>query len=165
MMRTRTRLGTLWLGLAATGVLLAATSAAAFDLTGVWQGKISCSGILEGHPRKVSKSPSTMFINESDGLRISVDGIGYNGKEIPSLTKPTRGEVALIRCGSSPTLSGGEFSGEFGRMKVATKPDKGTGAFRGLSLRTDVVLASSVYTCRWSYKRVSTSAPTLESCP
>ena len=147
-------------------VWLSSTTAAALELAGVWEGKMSCKGILEGHPRKVTKSPSTMFINETaGGLHLSVDGIGYNGKEIPSLTKPTRGEVALIRCGSSPTLSGGEFSGEFARIKVATKPEKGTGSFKGTSLRTDVVLASSVYTCRWSYKRVSTSAPTLESCP
>jgi len=72
MMGTRTRLGTLGLGMALAGTLLVATSAAAFELTGVWQGKISCSGILEGHPRKVVKSPSTMLVNESDGLHISV---------------------------------------------------------------------------------------------
>ena len=146
-------------------VALVPVPASAFDLTGRWVGRISCSGLLEGQPRRIQNAPSTMLVNDRDGLRITVDGIGYNGEEIPSPTRPTRGEAAVIRCGSSPTLSGGEFGGEFGRMKVSTAPEKGTGSFRGTSIRTDIVLASTVYTCRWSYKRVTTEVPPLESCP
>jgi hypothetical protein len=141
------------------------TRATAFDLTGTWLGKVSCSGVLAGHKRILKRSPSTLLISQSGGLHVSADGIFYNGGDIADPVRPSRGELAVIRCGTSPNLSGGDFGGEFGRLKVTTNPLKGTGSLRGTSLRTDVILASSVYTCRWSYKRVNTDPPALDSCP
>lgn len=149
-------------------VLLSALTplpASAFDLTGTWSGRVSCSGVLAGRKQMIKRAPSTLLIQQSAGVHISADGIFYNANDIADLTRPTRGELAVVRCGTSSNLSGGEFGGEFGRFKVSTNPAKGTGSLRGTSIRTDIVLASTVYTCKWSYKRTSLSVPPLDGCP
>jgi len=146
--------------------LLAAITAGraiAFDLTGQWSGRLTCKGIVGAQKRTFTTAPSTLLITESPVLEISADGVFYNGEEFPDPSHPSRGEIAIIRCGT--TSSFGEFGGEFGRLRVSVNPAKGSGSLGGMSLRTDVVVASSVYTCRWAYKRVSTQQPVLESCP
>jgi len=147
----------------AIGVVLLPRAAGAFDLTGTWVGKLSCRGNLVGKKDNVSAAPSTLLVTQNAGFLLSADGIFYAADAIADPAKPTRGEIAIIRCGT--TAQSGEFGGEIGRMKVSTNPAKGTGTLSGTSYRTDVLVASSVYTCRWSYKRISTTPPPLSPCP
>jgi hypothetical protein len=137
--------------------------ASAFDLTGQWIGKMTCKGILAGEKASLTSKPSTLLIDQSAGLQLSVDGVFYKGEEFPDPSHPTRGQVSVIRCGTN--TEGADFGGALGRLKVITNPEKRTGSLGGTSFRTDVLLASSVYTCRWAYKRVSTEPPSLEGCP
>jgi len=153
-------------GTVAIGVVLLTVMpvrAPAFDLTGQWVGKMTCKGILAGEKASLTRAPSTLLIAQSAGLQLSVDGVFYKGEEFPDLSHPTRGQVSLIRCGTN--TEGADFGGELGRLKAITKPEKRTGSLSGTSFRTDVLLASSVYTCKWAYKRVSTDPPVLEGCP
>ena len=135
----------------------------AFDLTGEWSGKLICKGILGSAKASLTRVPSTLLIDQSAGLQLSVDGVFYKGEEFPDATHPTRGQLSVIRCGTN--TEGADFGGELGRLKVITNPQKRTGSLGGTSFRTDVLIASSVYTCKWTYKRVSTAPPALQGCP
>jgi hypothetical protein len=153
-----------WMVAIAVGLLTSMpTPAAAFDLTGQWTGKIICRGVLAGEKASLTSAPSTLLIDQSAGLQLSADGVFYKGEEFPDPTHPTRGQVSIIRCGTN--TEGAEFGGELGRLKVITNPAKRTGSLGGTTFRTDVLIASSVYTCKWTYKRVTTAPPALEGCP
>ena len=144
------------------GLVIAAPDARAFDLTGTWVGKIACRGRLNGNRDVLTIKPSTLLVSELPTLRLSADGLFYTAIEFPDISDPRRGEVALIRCDTSPVRSGGEFGGEFGRMKVKARPDTGAGTITGTTLRATVAPASTIYTCHWAYKRVDTADPGLD---
>jgi hypothetical protein len=144
---------------------LAAAPVAAFDLNGTWAGKITCKGVFNGAPQTLSLTP-TLFIDDlGTSLALAADGIHYTAVPYPSPGHPEKGEIALIRCDTSSTVSGGEFGGEFGRLKVGTKQGKGTGSLGGTSFRASVLIASSLSTCHWAFKRVTVSRPALDGCP
>jgi hypothetical protein len=144
------------------GTAFAAT-AAAFDLNGTWAGKITCKGIVDGARASVTYSP-TLLIDDGATLQLAADGIHYSAAEYPNPLNADKGEIAVIRCDTSSTRSGAEFGGEFGRLKVTTKPDKGTGSITGTSLKAAVLLQQSVYTCHWSFKRLTVARPPLDGC-
>ncbi len=153
-----------WMVAMAVGLLtMTPVRASAFDLTGQWIGKMTCKGVLAGEKTSLTRAPSTLLIEQSAGLQLSVDGVFYKGEEFPDPSHATRGQVSVIRCGTN--TEGADFGGELGRLKVLTNPEKRTGSLSGTSFRTDVLLASSVYTCKWTYKRISTQPPSLEGCP
>jgi hypothetical protein len=49
-------------------------------------------------------------------------------------------------------------------MKVTTNASKGTGSLSGTSLKASVLIARSVFTCRWAFKRISAAPVVLEGC-
>jgi hypothetical protein len=149
--------------LAGAIVAASAATAAAFDLNGTWAGKITCKGIVNGARESVTLSP-TLFIDDGAALQLAADGIHYSAAEYPNPLNPNKGEVAVIRCDTSPTRSGAEFGGEFGRLKVTTKPEKGTGSITGTSLKIGVLIQQTVYTCHWSFKRLTLARPSLDGC-
>lgn len=141
----------------------AAAPAAAFDLGGTWAGKISCQGVFNGASQSLTLTP-TLLIDGSSSFDLAVDGVHYTAVPYPAAGKPDKGEIAVVQCGTSATVSGGEFGGEFGRMKVATNPVKGTGSLSGTSFRASELFAASLYTCRWSFKRVSAAPVAVGGC-
>jgi len=147
----------------AAGFALVAGPAFAFDINGTWAGKISCKGIFDGEPQTLTLLP-TLLIDDTGELQLAVDGVHYAGLAFPDPAHPDKGQLAIVRCGTSSTRSSDAFGGEFGRLKVSTKPSKGTGSLSGATYRASVLLATSVYTCKWSFKRMTTDHPTLAGC-
>lgn len=145
-------------------LVLTALPAAAFDLDGTWSGKIACKGIFDGERQSVTLTP-TLVINDGAALFLAADGSHYTGFPYPTPTKPEKGEIAIIRCDTSPHPTGAEFGGEFGRLKVTTKDSKGTGSISGTTYKVSTLIAPSLYTCKWSFKRTTTQRPTIDGCP
>jgi hypothetical protein len=145
------------------GIALVAGSAAAFDINGTWEGKITCKGIFDGAPQTLTVAP-TVYVDDSSVLQIAVDGVHFSALPFFDPAKPDKGEVAVIRCDTNGIRTSGEFGGEFGRLKVSTKAGKGTGSISGTSYRASVLFVNSVYTCKWSLKRSTTDHPILTGC-
>jgi len=145
------------------GVALVTGSASAFDINGTWEGKITCKGIFDGAPQTLTVAP-TVYVDDSSVLQIAVDGLHFSALAFFDPAKPDKGQLAIIRCDTNGIRSSGEFGGEFGRLKVSTKPSKGTGSISGTSYRASVLFVNSVYTCKWSLKRQTTDHPTLGAC-
>lgn len=148
--------------------LLGASRANAFDLTGNWVGKWSCSHFDGGVKQKRVNTESTLAVtslgNDTFGARI--DGsIAYRGIEIPDAKKPDdKGEVAIVHCGSDddPAAVTANNFFEAGRWKVAVKNAKGT--LSGITIYS--FSASHIATCKYKYKRVDTTDPNLNyACP
>jgi hypothetical protein len=158
MARMRSWAGATTLALA---VVLPALPAWAFDLNGTWAGKITCRGIFDGERRTVASTP-TLLVDDGASLQLAADGIHYAAVAYPDPTHPDKGEIAIIRCDTSSTRSGGEFGGEFGRLKVSTRSTKGS--LSGTTFKAGVLLARSLYTCRWRFKRTTIERPPLDDC-
>lgn len=151
---------------ATTMVLLALTlgsaaPAAAFDLTGTWQGSWSCVGTRAGVKDKEFNKESTAVITSigNDTFAAILDGdLPYRGIQISDAKKPEKGELAIVHCGATDDLktSAADFF-EAGRFKVSTKGAKGSIA--GITIYSDD--AGHVPTCKYKYKRVDTTNPNL----
>jgi len=149
---------------AAVCLAVVAAPAAAFDLNGTWSGKISCKGIFDSAPQTIALTPTVLIEDDGSLVKIGVSGVHYNGVPFPTPGQEEKGELAIIRCDTSSTRSGGEFGGEFGRMKVTTNPRKGTASLSGMSFEAATLIAPSLDTCRWSLKRISTAPVSLDNC-
>ena len=149
---------------AVTGVAFAAAPVAAFDLGGTWTGKITCKCVFNGAPQSLSFSPTLLIQDGGSTLALAVDGVHYSAASFPADGHPEKGDIALIRCDTNSTRSGGDFGGEFARLKVGTKPSTGAGSLGGSSFRASLLIARSLATCKWSFKRVSTSPVALDAC-
>jgi hypothetical protein len=145
------------------GIALAPGPAAAFDIDGTWAGKISCKGIFNGAPQTLTTTP-TVYVDDSSVLQIAVDGLHFSALAFFDPAKPDKGEIAVIRCDTTGIRSSDNFGGEFGRLKVSTKAGKVDGSISGTTFRASVLLANSLYTCKWSLKRTTTDHPILAGC-
>ncbi len=155
-----------WAGMAASmvGLAFAVTPVAAFNLGGTWAGKISCKGIFNSAPQTLSLTPTLLIDDGGSSLELAVDGVHYSAVPYPTTGHPEKGEIALIRCDTNSTRSGGDFGGEFGRMKVGTKPSTGAGSLGGSSFRASVLISPSLATCKWAFRRTSTALIGLSGC-
>jgi len=142
--------------IAAAAMLAVAAPVAAFDLNGTWSGRISCTGLFDGERDSVTVQP-TLIINDGAVLFLSANSSNYTGFPFPSAIVPEKGEIAIIRCDTTPNPTGAEFGGEFGRLKVSTKPSNGKGSLTGTTYKASTLIAPSVYTCKWSFKRISSA--------
>lgn len=146
--------------LVAALVLAASRPAAAFDLTGHWEGKYTCTGVTNGAKTKTVQSPSVLVVTSIVGNRVAAYldlQTGYLGSEIPDAAKPEKGDAVLIACGidDDPTNSG--YS-EIVRLKVVTKGAKGV--LGGTSVRSSG--NGNVEVCKYKWKRVDTVDDNLQ---
>jgi len=144
--------------------IVAPGASAQFVLTGTWEGRWSCKG-FDGAKFSASNPASTLQITQTGNvLAVNEDGgIRYNGGAIPDAKSPaTKGEIALLKCETDNLpLAGPE--GVLLRAKVKADPVKGTGRFKGLSIvESD---APEALTCKYVYKRTSTTDPGVAACP
>ncbi len=149
---------------AAAAIVAVAAPVAAFDLNGTWTGRISCTGLFDGARDSVVLQP-TLIINDGAAMFLAADGSNYTGFPFPSAVIPEKGEIAIIRCDTTPHPTGAEFGGEFGRLKVSTKAVNGKGSLTGTTYKASTLISPSVYTCKWSFKRTTLARPTLDGCP
>jgi hypothetical protein len=154
-----------WLPLALAAACLA-HPAAAFDLTGTWEGKQTCKG---SDGAKFSfVFPTTLRITQT-GTVLAMEVVSdagsdfYNGTGIDGTAKPENGEAYFVHCGTTfVPATGKEAFDETGRGIVKTK-ETGSGSFKGTSNFYNG--EPEVANCKWSYKRTLTADPAVLSCP
>jgi hypothetical protein len=148
-------------------LLLASTAALAFDATGSWIGQWSCKE-FDGVKFTSKQKPSTLLITQSGSeVFADIDGGDYvhDGHAIDDAKKPAeKGEILLIECASDN--DGANGFGEIVRAVVKANASKGTGSFSGTSVYQDAGFGFAVFgTCKYKYKRTSTTDPNLTGCP
>lgn len=144
-------------------VALAVSPAHAVDLTGVWEGTITCQA-FNGEYSKTKDADSTLHIFQEGGTFIAqLDGeVSFNGAVIDSTAKPTeQGEAAMNACSTDATPLG-DGSDLIARLKAKVNPEKGTGTLTGEGV---FATTGAVSTCKYKLKRTSTMPPKFAGCP
>ena len=93
-----------------TIVLSLSIPAAALDLTGTWEGKMTCTALAFGAKDKFTFAGTLMITQVGDTLAVGTAAGGdasYEGIAVADLTKPEKGEAGLAHCGTDDDLSGG----------------------------------------------------------
>ena len=143
-------------------------AADAFNLTGSWQGKYTCRA-FDGTKFSFNV-PGTLEITQNGtdiDLQLPFTGGAdvYRGISIDATGKPEQGAVYFAHCGISDVPGTGDNNfDETGFALVKTK-ENGDGTFKAATtffLATPPLEAAS---CKWSYKRVSTTNPNVVGCP
>lgn len=150
--------------------LVLVTPASAFDITGTWEGTYKCKGFDNGVKDKFEEELVAEFSQTSAtavGANISFEGTEYryNGLAHATATKPDKGDLMLVICGSDDNLATGTFD-ELGRFTVSTKADKVKATIKGVSMYSTQTIGLQSYTCKWKLTRTSTSDPMVAVlCP
>jgi len=134
----------------------------AFDLTGTWQGKQVCKiSEANGQERQVFRDDVLQITQSGTEVRILMPSLDllYTGLAFATADDPNKGAVGFRLCGLSDNTS---TEGEMGNAKVSAKPLAVNGKFKATSIFAD---DDEVDTCRWDYKRTSTTDPGLLPCP
>lgn len=136
-----------------------------FDLTGAWEGKVTCKR-FDGAKTTFKATPAITITQTDNAIGMRVDFGGgsvqqYTGLANPDGKKPaTKGEFGLIRCGTDSTAAGGVGpTDEVGRFAATTKaPPAFKASFKGTSVFTE---ASRIGTCTWKGTRTSVADPAV----
>ena len=162
---------------ALASLVLFSTPAAAFNLTGHWEGKYSCKGFAAPFTedgKLVNKfttvhKTSTLDITQNGNafgavldLNLPAGPYRYNGFSMPSVKTDDVGEVFLVGCGTSPTPPDGDTGAEILRAAVKTKDGVVKASFKGFSIFVDNFPEAE--TCKYSYTRVDTNDPGIDTC-
>lgn len=144
---------------ALAALALAASPAAALDLTGTWLGKYACTE-YQGETTKFTVTDDEMRITQT-GDTFAVDSQNaFSGVSIPDLRRPdTRGEAKLANCLTDNLVSTG--GDEIARLKASIDREKGKGKLTGVSIYT---FEGGWGTCKWSYKLTSPENPNAAGC-
>lgn len=149
---------------AASMVASVSAPATGFDLTGSWSGTTECHSLFEGENITFKDQPFMSLTQTGDtiGVRATYpngDVDFYTGIVHPDAQKPdTKGEIALIACGTDSVAGNGPAFDEVGRFTVAAKPDKIKATLTGLSFFSDIGIASpEAGGCKWKLARIDTT--------
>jgi len=161
-------------------VLAATTPALGLgDLTGTYEGKLTCKGTLDGLGAEKFESTGDLRVTQdaSDRLWISLPDVfgilsevRYRGVIASSAKSESKGEIAFASCFTGFTANPADpISGEVGRAKASAKP-----ASEKATLRGDARLflhdtgtqgaVAEIYTCKLRYKRTATADPNVSGC-
>ena len=147
----------------------------AFDLTGHWQGKWSCKGFsapFMDHGKLVNKfasanATSTLAITQSGAdFGAEIDGtFRYNSVGMNDAKDDHKGEAIVLGCLDANTLP--TNGTEIVRAQVKTKAGTFKATFSGISVFGENFGGSfpEVETCKYSYKRIDTTDPSIGACP
>ncbi len=134
-----------------------------FSVTGAWTGSITCKSSNAGVKETTKTAPlmTVSQIGTEVGVRLDFGGgvvEHYTGLANADGKKPeTKGEVALIHCGTDDILAGEISFDELGRFTVATKaPPAVKASFKGT---TFTARPESVGTCKWKWTRTDVANP------
>jgi len=138
-----------------------------FTVTGTWTGSISCKSFTAGLKETTKVAPVMTVSQVGNEVGVQLDFGGgvferYTGLANPDGKKPeTKGELALIRCGTDDVLGSEQSFDEIGRFTVATKAPPAVKA----SLKGTTVTArpESVGTCKWKWTRTDVADPGLST--
>jgi hypothetical protein len=142
--------------------LVGAASVEALDLTGTWQGQISCSGLTGAGDRDRFRVPNPVEITQvGDAIRVRDAGANllYAGRVIEASSNPDAGIAMFVGCPTDNTLPP---DSELVHARVTVTPARGkltaTGPFHDAD-------NGGFFLCRWSYTRVDTVDPAVPACP
>ena len=145
-------------------VVAAPSWAHAIDLTGTYEGKQVCTGLLKGSGEKdrFTITPSMRITQVGSSVRVNVSpGASYEGTVVNDGKNPTKkGQAAIVSCSPSQDASG---YAELLHVRSATLAKNGVKlTVRGISTFSTV---NRVGDCRWAYKRTNAADPGVGICP
>lgn len=146
-------------------LLAPAASTSAFDLTGTWEGKWSCKGLDLGIKSKLQNGGSVVeIVQTGDSLAIRFDDADdYGGITVEDVSNADKGAAAIVACSTSSDLTFGTDFDDMQHWRIKTNPASGKGRIKGVGVWSPP--GNSVSTCKYSYKRVSTTPPVAVGCP
>jgi hypothetical protein len=143
-------------------VLMLASPAAAFDITGTWTGVRKCKFIAAGEKLKtdregtveISQVGNAIGFNTTIGSTHLYSGIANFGSE-----KPDKGEISLVHCQNH--VDNPPFDA-IGRFVVKTKTGKVKATISGISITADADIGNPLHgTCKWKLTRTATADPAV----
>jgi hypothetical protein len=157
-----------FLSLALAGSLaLLGSSASAVDLTGTYEGKLTCRGLsAEGQPEgvgqatKTSNKSSVLEISQELGaIRAMLDGQFFEGAALNELGKEDKEAAAVaVACNND-----GDPAAAVASLQLEVKVAPGSGK---TTLKLTQTKGSGLaVVCTGSYKRAATTNPELAACP
>lgn len=154
------RLCSVWIGAA---LCIAAPAAALGDLTGTYQGSLSCDSTTDAESTR-SKSEATVYVDDNGSGNVFL--YLNNSLQIfrAAVVAPGGGDQGRLggpACAISPATGGWTI-----RAAVKAKPGSTSASMKG-EFVTFSVGASSHYVqvCRFSLQRVSLGDPNITACP
>jgi len=151
-----------------------ARPAAAYDLTGHWVGKWTCTGFdgakfTDSSKDSAPNGTSTLAVTQSGAtIHALVDGtFTYNGAAIAADAKPEKGEGVLIDCHTNLVLGVDDGNSEIIRISVTTKANSPKATVKGTSTLENFLpqFGQQIQSCKYSYKRIDTVDPAVAGCP
>ncbi len=150
----------------AAAVVLLPSVVSAFNLTGTWQGKVTCKQFgaagLDLIPTlkleetlDITQTGSALVVDSSNGFVL-----GAMGAAIDDEDKPANGQASLVGCENDGNVN--TTSEEVGIFKVRTKPSADKYLIKGVSQHVD---DDSTVTCKWKLTRTSALDPSASPCP
>jgi hypothetical protein len=144
--------------IAAVLILCGARLGYPIDLTGEWQGHMTCR-LFSGGFSTDSLSPSLDITQSGSDLNIRENGaLLYNGILMDDPASPERGAVAARQCGIDDTFSS---SASMYHLKVISR-SSGTATARGWRMGN---LNSVTQLCKIRLKRDIATDPSVPACP
>lgn len=171
--KPRHAIATLVAAAALLGASPSTATAQLFDLTGTWVGKLSCKSFETGSKVKFALEPVLQISQSGNqvGARLDFGGTQeqFDGVANPDGKKPeTKGQLALLRCGTD-NVAGNDFgTDEIGHFTVTTKPLPAEKAsLKGVSIYSAPGTATpEVGTCAWKWTRTDLTNPNISiGCP
>jgi hypothetical protein len=144
------------------GTLAAAPAAGLESLSGSYEGKLVCKGVVAGDFDKQKTDVEVgIFDDGAGGLTLSITDVGtLLGFALTDTSKPETGTLSAVDCSLDVvTLTGAALHAE---VKVKAGSDKAS--LKGTLTRMNEGGAQSGL-CQLDAKRVSTIAPKLPGCP
>jgi hypothetical protein len=140
------------------------------DMTGTWQGAITCKGFFQGQPF-TQVSQGLLFITQTNAdINMEFQTNFYNGAVIMDADNSTKGQGPLIGCGAQAQPFG-DYN-EIGRFEALVNAETGKTSFKATSIRVvpgdDQAINNTfgyVATCKWKFVRTSATNPNVSACP
>ncbi len=158
MTRVMTMLAVVVVAILAAG----APAASALDLTGTWEGKLTCKGLFDGEKISTTCCEILQITQSGDTVNISVFGDLYFGRVTTRTGHPDQGAVTFVGCNTDNTLPNASEM-VFANVTDDLKPLSVKGTLKGEG--PFVNDPTEQYVCTWNYKRIDRTDPLVSACP
>jgi hypothetical protein len=151
---------------AAVALATASPAQAIDNMTGLYNGKMSCKGNQDGVPTK-SKGLASVSILEDTTIRllVALDGALLGGPvnvfRLAEDAKPDRAKIQGLDCPS--TTSSISSLTVVGDVAIKSGTDKGT--IKGTLIHRNQGVPNRIDVCTFTVKRTSTELPEVLPCP
>ena len=152
--------------LAAAAFVVSAPAHAIDNMTGVYNGKMSCKGNRDGVPTKTKGDASVSVVEDATvRLLVTLDSVLLGGPvgvfRIVEAAKPDRAKIQGLDCPS--TTSSTTSLTIAGDVVIKTGSEKGT--IKGTLIRRSSPAPALIEVCAFTVKRTSTELPEVVACP